>query len=233
MLRVLSLIIISILCFHLRPVYAVETIQILVLPFEIHAPEKLEYLQSEIPKIVAKRLKEDGAIIIDKFLESDMTWKQKIKSSAQIRNLGIETDADYVVWGSLTWIGKKFSLDVKAIRSFGQDFPASFFVEGEGMENLIVKVRAITVDIGMKLFNREKIAEIRISGNKRIEDDAIARVIKTKPGDVYLPKSLSKDLKTVYSMGYFDDIRITLLLNGKYKRRLSLTRYSIDIRTVL
>ena len=34
------------------------------------------------------------------------------------------------------------------------------------------------------------------------------RYIRTKPGDVYVPKNLSDDLKSVYAMGYFEDIRI-------------------------
>ena len=69
-------------------------------------------------------------------------------------------------------------------------------------------MKQLARDIGMKLFKREKVASVVIADNKRIEADAIKRVIKTKPGDIYLSKSLSEDLKAVYEMGYFDDIRI-------------------------
>ena len=47
-----------------------------------------------------------------------------------------------------------------------------------------------------------------VAGNRRIEADAILRIIKTKPGDVYLAKSISDDLKAIYAMGYFEDIRV-------------------------
>jgi outer membrane protein insertion porin family len=47
-----------------------------------------------------------------------------------------------------------------------------------------------------------------VSGNQRIEADAIKRVVKTQPGDIYSLKKLSTDLKAIYAMGYFDDIQI-------------------------
>jgi outer membrane protein insertion porin family len=57
-------------------------------------------------------------------------------------------------------------------------------------------------------MKREEIVEIKVIGNKRIEEDAIKRKIKTEVGDVFLAERLSDDLVNVYSMGYFDDIRI-------------------------
>jgi len=51
-------------------------------------------------------------------------------------------------------------------------------------------------------------AEKSVSGNNRIEEDAIRRVIKIKGGDLYNLKNISDELKAVYKMGYFDDIRV-------------------------
>lgn len=50
--------------------------------------------------------------------------------------------------------------------------------------------------------------EIRVTGNQRIEADAILRVLETRPGRVYDEARLSKDLEAIYNMGYFDDIRV-------------------------
>ena len=52
----------------------------------------------------------------------------------------------------------------------------------------------------LKLSDRLKI--------ELIEQDAIQRLIKTEPGDLYNKLALSQDLKAVYSMGYFNDVRI-------------------------
>jgi len=75
---------------------------------------------------------------------------------------------------------------------------------------------------------------VLVTGNKRIEADAIKKIIKTKPGDVYLAKSLSQDLKAVYSMGYFEDIRVeaeqgsqgkVIIFNVKEKPTIRIIRF--------
>ncbi len=53
-----------------------------------------------------------------------------------------------------------------------------------------------------------RVSEIRVTGNQRIETDAILRVIETRPGGVYDEERLSADLEAIYQMGYFDDIRV-------------------------
>jgi outer membrane protein insertion porin family len=60
----------------------------------------------------------------------------------------------------------------------------------------------------LKLFERETIVEIQIKGNQRIEEDAIRKILKIKNGDVFILKTISDELKAVYAMGYFDDVRV-------------------------
>ena len=125
-----------------------------------------------------------------------------------IRAIGLEIGTDYVVWGSLTWIGQNFSLDAKLLSPTEAENPQVFSAEGEGVENLPATLTVLVNDLSLKLFKREKIIEVRIKGNDRIEADAIRRVLKIKPGDVVNPKDISDETKAVYKMGYFDDIRI-------------------------
>jgi len=181
---------------------------VVVLPFEIHAVKDLSYMQTEISDMIKRDLKQDGAIILEQEIISDLSWEKVAETVEGIRNFGVKSDADYVIWGSLTCIGQQFSLDAKMIKSFGEGSVGVFVKEGRGIENVLGIVKQLVRDISMKLFKREKVAKVLITGNKRIEGDAIKKIIKTKPGDVYLAKSLSQDLKAVYSMGYFEDIRI-------------------------
>jgi outer membrane protein insertion porin family len=188
--------------------YSVQSVRVALLPFEIYSQEELGYLQTEIPEIIGKHLETEGALVIDEGVVPDLSGMEKTKSHDQIRNLGRKAGADYVVWGSLTVIGRKISLDARMIDTLGQESPGAFFAEGEGLENLFVTVRSVARDLGMKLFKREKVARVVIEGNRRIEDDAVKRVIRTKPGDIYLAQSLTEDLKRVYAMGYFEDVRV-------------------------
>lgn len=181
-----------------------KTKKIIVLPFEIYSREKRADLRTQIPEVIKRHLKKEGAVIV----EPDGLNKTASASLRQIQKIGSRSGADYVIWGSLTRVGQKFSLDAKMAETFGKAPPFAFFVEGKRFENLAVTVRELARNFGMKIFKRERVVQVLVTGNRRIETDAIKRVIKTEPGDVYLGKSLSEDLKAVYAMGYFDDIRI-------------------------
>ncbi len=204
----ISLIGFTIMCSFPTVLYAQKKINVTLLPFEIHAREDLSYLESEISNVIKKHLEQEGAAVLPLAIDSTTSLRHKTQSLDGIRQLGLETGTDFIVWGSLTWIGQQFSLDANLLEVFGKQTPSIFSVEGRGIENLAGHVNRLAQEIGLKLFAREKIVEIRIEGNDRIEVEAIKRVIKTKPGDIYRVKSLSDDLKAVYKMGYFDDVRI-------------------------
>ncbi|HSQ84764.1 MAG TPA: POTRA domain-containing protein, partial [Desulfobacterales bacterium] len=208
MFRHLSLVIIALLLIPLNTAHSIESVKVVVLPFEIHARKDLSSLQNEILNVIKKYIKEEGAVVLTPEAVPAVTVLNTAQSYNDIRNFGIKSGSDYTVWGSLTLIGQKFSLDVKMIKSLGKEPPQIFIKEGLGLENLPGVVKQLARDMGMKLFKREKVASVVIEGNKRIESDAIKMNIKTKPGDIYLSKSLSDDLKAVFAMGYFDDIRI-------------------------
>ncbi|UCG09247.1 MAG: outer membrane protein assembly factor BamA [Desulfobacterales bacterium] len=209
MIKRLCLLLIAIVGYFSGTLYAQQTISVVVLPFEVHAKPELSYLQEEIPKALSNQLEQEGAKVLVLDEDSLPSWKQQIENIAQLREIGFQTGAQYVLWGSLTWIGQQFSLDVKLISSLEEEKkPVLFSRDGRGVENLPTTVKEMVKDISLVLFKREKIVDIVIKGNDRIEADAIRRLIKSQPGDIYNLKSLSQDLKAVYAMGYFDDIRI-------------------------
>jgi outer membrane protein insertion porin family len=208
MLKRLCLIIIAMLCFLPNTAHSLEALRVLVLPFEIRAVKDFSYMQTEIADRIKKDLKQEGVVILEPEIIPDFAGEKSTETIEGIRNVGIKSGADYVVWGSLTWIGQKFILVAKMIEPFGEGSVGVFVKEGQGTTNVPGTVKQIVRDMSMKLFKREKIAKVLVAGNKRIEADAIKRNIKTKPGDVYIAQSLSQDLKAVYSMGYFEDIRI-------------------------
>jgi outer membrane protein insertion porin family len=181
---------------------------VVVLPFEVHARPELAYLQNEIPEAIGKQLAAAGASARLLDAQTAQSWRRSAESDAALARLGGQTGADYLVGGSLTWIGQSFSLDARLL-STAADRPAQVFsAVGQGVENLPGAVRKLVEEIGLALFRQSRIVEIAVEGNQRIEADAIRRVVKSKPGDVFSAKAVAADLKAVYGMGYFDDIRI-------------------------
>jgi len=217
MFKRLNLIILIFICFFSSSLFAKKPVTVVILPFEIHSSDDYSNLQTSIPEVLKKHLKQDGATVLDVDKKKGLPPAKTTGGKSQIRKLGMESGADYIIWGSMVWIGKQFSLDIKMMEVFGAGPPIIFSTEGKGIENLPHAVKKLAGDISLKLFKREVITKIIIKGNKRIEADAIKRVIITLPGDVFIPKNLSNDLKAVYSMGYFEDVRIEAESTSKGK----------------
>jgi len=153
---------------------AQQPVRVIILPFEVYAQEDLSYLKQQIPQFIKTQLEQEGARVLILDNQTIASRQLRTDSVAAIRQIGVETGAQYVVWGSLTWLGQNFSLDSKLLSSDKVEDPHVFSAEGEGV----------------------------------VEEDAIRRILKIKKGDVYNLKNISDELKAVYAMGYFDDIRI-------------------------
>jgi len=190
------------------PVEAQPAVGVIIMPFSIHAEKELEYLKDEIPEAIKQQLAADGANARVLDPETAAAWRQASETDAELARLAIQTGADFVVKGSLTWIGQNYSLDARLLPSDGSRPARVFTAVGSGVENLPGTVKKLARDMGLSIFKRERIAGVRIEGNQRIETDAIRRVIKVKEGDVFSAKSVDEDLKAVYGMGYFDDVQV-------------------------
>src|SRR5438093_5909624 len=53
-----------------------------------------------------------------------------------------------------------------------------------------------------------KIEAVDVRNNRRIPGDTIKYNIQTKAGDTLNPDVIRRDIKTLYSQGYFEDIRV-------------------------
>ena len=58
--------------------------------------------------------------------------------------------------------------------------------------------------------NQGKITAIVVEGNKNISKDLIISQITSNLGDVFSKESIEKDVKAIYELGYFKDVRVKL-----------------------
>jgi outer membrane protein insertion porin family len=54
----------------------------------------------------------------------------------------------------------------------------------------------------------ERVLEVRIEGNRRVEAEAIRRVLVTKVGAAFDPLHTAEDLRAVWGLGYFTDVQL-------------------------
>ncbi|MGD9175581.1 MAG: hypothetical protein PVF29_15570, partial [Desulfobacterales bacterium] len=125
----ICLVIIAALGICLQTAHAQQPPNVVILPFEIFSKDDLTYLQSEIPSALKNSLEQAGAriLLIDPISEPE--WEKRIGSIEEIQSLSIQTGSDHVIWGSLTWIGQQFSLDLKWYDAASKR-PRPFAVEG-------------------------------------------------------------------------------------------------------
>ena len=212
---------------------AQQTVRVIILPFEVYAQEDLSYLKQQIPQVIKTQLEQEGARVLILDNQTIASRQLRTDSVSAIRQIGVETGAQYVVWGSLTWLGQNFSLDSKLLSSDKVEDPHVFSAEGEGVENLPATVKTLVQAMALRIFRRETIVEVQIKGNQRIEEDAIRRILKIKKGDVYNLKNISDELKAVYGMGYFDDIRIETQTVADGKIIILIVKEKPTVRAIL
>lgn len=189
-------------------VYAKETPKVTILPFTIHGPKELNYLKQEIPKVLGQYLQQEGTVIVNPPDTFNLKSAEYSKDSSSLRALGRKIDVDFIIYGSLTRIANRFSLNATLINVATKEPPIINHVEGEGIENLLGTIKNLADKIKTNLFHQQLIANVQINGTKRIEPDAVRRIIKTRSGDFFSSKALSDDLRAIYQMGYFEDIKV-------------------------
>ena len=177
-------------------------VKIAIFPFSISASQSNQQIQEKIKQMISENLKKEGATVIFPEMEPDINaW-----DLSRYKAYGIKTGVDYILFGSLFLAGEGMSIDSRLININEQDNSISLFTEAESFENLFSSVTKFSKEIIGELYHKKIITEIFIEGNKRIEKDAILRILDTQTGDIVKPENISKDLKKIYEMGYFDDV---------------------------
>ena len=177
-------------------------VKIAIFPFSISASKSNQQIQEKIKQMISENLKKEGATVIFPEMEPDINdW-----DFSQYKAYGIKAEVDYILSGSLFLAGEGISIDSRLINVYEQDNSISLFTEADSFENLFSSVTKISKEIIGELYHKKIITEISIEGNKRIEKDAILRILDTQAGDIIKPENISKDLKKIYDMGYFDDV---------------------------
>ena len=129
-------------------------------------------------------------------------------SQEQLRRVAAATGAGSIAVGSLTYLGQRYSLDVKVYDTSLPESPTFYFREFTSLDRMVPELEGLLGDISSYSGRETRIASIAPAGNVLIDTGAILKKIQTKPGSPYNPAALREDLKAIAAMGYFDDVQI-------------------------
>ncbi len=174
---------------------------ILWTPLNYYGPEDTSHSAGEVREGLIRRLESQGNTLL--------LSKDTIPDSLDnIIKLGKSREVQFVLFGSMSRIGEQLSLDLRLVD-----------VQEAGARPKILFAKGHSRDISLLLDQMESeilravvapylVAEVNISGNRRVDTDAILQTATTRVGDQYGPETIASDVKTIYKMGFFDDVQV-------------------------
>jgi outer membrane protein insertion porin family len=209
------------------PSMAAEISSTLILPLKINTPDDKESLTSATDTALLQALASSTSHkkafkILDRteaesIFDYGAAWPPAFETMKEFHSK-IVHDYSYIAAGSLTKLGDTISIDIKVFDLLDPSSPTFYYLERQELENIDQSIEKITNNILSYTGRSFLIESIAPEGNKRIDSGAILRSISSRSGDFYEPEQLRDDLKNVFKMGYFDDVRLKVTDTKKGKK---------------
>ena len=183
--------------------------KVAVMPFSVAAKEPLEHLGEKVRQEMNERLKADGfTLVSQEELHKEITsLKGEPLTEPRAQEIGRKLGADVVIMGQLIKVGEVVSLEARLLDLTGKVPLATLKSQGTGLKALPGLSSQLAQEVSLKILGKERLTRLDVKGNRRIEKDAILGVMQTREGDFLFPPRLREDLKAIYKMGYFTDVK--------------------------
>lgn len=125
-----------------------------ILPLTVHAEKDMGYLSRGAADILASRISAGtGMTVLDmRQVEAAVTESGQPVSRVTAGKIGQSLKADYIVYGSITRLGDRFSLDVTVLDIAGEKAPSSFFGQAADDNDLIPAIGGLAEKINQDFF---------------------------------------------------------------------------------
>lgn len=183
----------------------------LILPLKINAPQAtVAELTGEADRALTSLAadREFTTIARDAAAQAINYTSNWPPSLSTLKTFAGTRDAEYIIIGTLNQLGDRVSIDLTVFDLLEENPPKYFFKDGATAKGLNNLLHSLGEDVLAYTGRHFRYADITVSGNKRIDSGAILNKIISKVGNRYDPAKLDQDLRRVFQMGYFNDVRI-------------------------
>ena len=189
--------------------HAKEKEKVAVLPFRVHALQPMDHLVKGLQEMVTTRMADKGL----QMTNPDVVNKHPKAFQARLEpedlvTLGKDLGVDTIISGSITQVGRKISLDVKAIDVRAKRPPFSLFMVEDDVDRLPEAVDRAATSLYNQIGGVVQIDSIQVRGNKRVETEAILAALESRKGESLDYDRIDRDLRAVFKMGFFKDVRV-------------------------
>jgi len=158
------------LILFVQPLLAKDKFTIAVLPFSVHSAENIDYIRQGIEDMLRSRLSlnEKMAVIGKDTLQPLLKETVgKELTAASVSDIAKKTQADYVVWGSLTKIGATINIDGKLLDA-ATNSPAVNISSQCGLDEIIPRINDFAGKITSQILGVTPLAAAGQPSNQEI-----------------------------------------------------------------
>ncbi|MGE4293589.1 MAG: outer membrane protein assembly factor BamA [Desulfovibrio sp.] len=187
----------------------VGTTKVAVLPFQVNAGDDLSYLKDSLPTLLSDRLKEAGFEITDPDAVHRVINEMGVDvvDLAKAREIALMTGSSYVLYGTFSQLGDSLSIDSRIVEAFGAEAAQPLTAETEGIINLLPLVDDVVAQAKKVMLNQQPLVAIDVEGTKILDKEVVLMRLGLQKGELYDPARVNQEIKNIYDLGYFDDVK--------------------------
>ncbi len=174
---------------------------ILGTPLAYYGPKDKSCLADEVREGLSKRLESRGYTVL-------LSKDKPPESLDDVIKAGKAQQVQFVFYGSISCLGEWLGLNLRLVDledTAGE--PRILFAKGDRreMSMLLDQMEAEMVKV---LAAPYLVAEVCVSGNRRVDTDAILQAAGTRAGDFFDPEIIASDISSIYKMDFFNDVKV-------------------------
>lgn len=196
-------------------------VRVVIIPFDMHSKTDISPTRKNIMETLASSLSASGAEVAGVDIIKEQMLKKGVFSFTEkdAYEIGAKAKADFAVVGSITRLGNSFDVDWRVIDLGGKTAIAFYHNSSDSEGELTGRIREAAPQMYERMASALKarpvvktgnIDKIAISGNRRVDTEAILRKITSKTGEPFSPDDVRDDIRAIYGTGYFDDVSADL-----------------------
>jgi outer membrane protein insertion porin family len=179
-----------------------------VFPFSVLSKTPKDHLGEKVRQEFTGRLKAEGfSVVPDEDLDKELAALKEPLNETLAQEIGRKLGADAVIVGQVVIIREAVSVEARILDLTGRQAPVVLKLQGTGEAAIPGLARQLAGEAGLRILGKERVHHLDVKGNRRIEADAILSQMQTREGDLISPVRLREDLKAIYRMGYFTDVK--------------------------
>ncbi len=198
---------------------------VIVFPLEYYGPLEKQGLAGEITDGLKRRLEARG-------INATIAPEQKAHTLPAIVQAARSRGASKAIYGSVSYLFGSLSINVRFLDLETLSTEPILFTAAGTEREMSQLLDRVGTQLESVLAVPNLISKVKVQGNRRIGTDAILQVVSTRAGETLDLSTISKDIKNIYKLGYFDDIRVDVSQGPKGKIVTFLVREKPAIRRI-